>query len=97
MVWTWIDSKELIAFASEILEGVKDEDWTGEETNFQDCRPRLDFLNSKISLNSLACFLTALQCPRQKYTLGGGKITKFLVWISTLSNPIPFALLIPKT
>ena len=32
MVWTWIDSKELNAFASEIFEGVKDEDWTGEKS-----------------------------------------------------------------
>ena len=29
MVWTWIDSKELKAFASEILEGVEDDDWNG--------------------------------------------------------------------
>ena len=31
-VETGIDSKKLIAFASEILEEVKDENWTGEES-----------------------------------------------------------------
>ena len=64
--WNWskfVRKDDTGATALEVL--------TSKDSNFQDCRPRLDFLNSKISFKQFGLFLNSFTVPTSKiYTSG---------------------------